>query len=240
MKVTTEQVINRTKLNLGLTGTTHSDSFLEKLINEAATWHLDTLSSYIISCETLQIDCLKAKLPDAAVDLICYSFPDATGCSGCCVDCMNPHNANYQCSCPNWFVADRNILTEFCSNGSSAAISSSFFDVQNGYLIFPSTITQSTVKVWYRGLNIDEEGLAVIDERQERALSAYASSRYAIANWKSYSDGQRRFWNAEWVAQKQNLRGNAVLEDFRLHKAQAAAIARAILINPLMVTNRNG
>lgn len=240
MRITTEQVINRAKLNLGLTGTTHADAFLEKLINEAASWHINALDSFIVSCETIQIDCFKAKLPDAAVDLLCYSFPDITGCTGCCQDCMNPHNVNYACSCPNWFIPDRNILTEFCGMGGMAALSSNFFDVQNGYLVFPSTLTADTVKVWFRGINVDEDGLAIITERQERGLAAYASSRYAIANWKSYADGQRRFFNAEWIAQRSAIRGTAMQNDFRLHKAEAAAIARAILINPAMVENRNG
>ncbi len=213
--------------------------FQSKLINEAATWHIDALDNYVISCETIDIDCAKARLPDAAVDIICYQFPSGTTCTGCCYSCLNPHNVNYQCSCPNWFVADRNILTEFAGLGGTCGLSSAFFDVQGGYLVFPSTVTTSEVKVWFRGVNIDKDGLAIIDERQERALSAYASSRYAIANWKSYSDGQRRFWNAEWVAQKQNLRGNAVQKDFRLHKPEAAAIARAIIINSAMVVNRN-
>ena len=240
MRVPIEQIINRAKLNLNLTGTSHGDAFLEKLINEGATWHLDTLESYVISCETLDIDCNKAKLPDAAVELICYSFPDATGCTGCCADCMNPHNPDYSCSCPAWFVADRNILTEFCGTGQSAGLSANFFDIQNGYIVFPSTVTQPTVKVWFRGINIDSDGIAIIDERQERALSAYASWKYAIAHWRSYADGQRMEWKKEWIAQKNWLKGGAVQRDFQLHKVEAGAIARAILINPGLIANRNG
>lgn len=239
MRVSAEQVINRTKINLGLTGTTHADAVLEKLINEAATWHLNTLDSYIISCTEIDIDCEKAKLPDAAVELICYQFPNATGCTGCCIDCMNPHNANYVCSCPNWFTPTRSILTNFMGLGCSVGLSSNFFDVQNGYLIFPSTVTQDTVKVWYRGVNIDDDGIAVIDERQERALSSYASWKYAIIHYKSYAEGQRLEWKKDWIAQKQWLRGTSVQQDWQLHKAEASAIVRAVLMNPFVSANRN-
>jgi len=240
MKVAIDQILNRTKMRLLLTQTTHADAYLEKLINEAATHHIGGLDNFVVSCETLDIDCLKARLPINAVDLICYSFPDATGCSGCCIDCMNPHNPNATCSCPNWFVADRNILTEFCGSGVSAGLSSNFFDVQNGYIVFPSSVTQPTVKVWYRGLNIDEDGIAILDESWERGLSAYAAWQYAIAHFKSYASEQRKLWQMEWTAQRERIRGLALQRDAILHKPEVSAIARAILMNPMVMTNRNG
>lgn len=239
MKVPTAQIINRTKMRLLLTGTTHADAVLEKLINEAATYHLNALSCYVISCETITIDCLKAELPDSCVQVLCYSFPDATGCSGCCATCMNPHNEGAVCSCPTYFVPSREILTEFCGLGASCGLSANFFDVQNGYIVFPSTVTQSTVKVWFRGYNLDEDGLALIDERQERALSAYAAWQYAIAHYKSYAPEQRATWRSEWVAQKNWLRGTDVQADFQMNKAKASSIARALLVNPVISANRN-
>lgn len=239
MTVSCEQIINRTKMRLLLTGTTHADAVLEKLINEAATHHLNALTSFVISCETIDIDCLKARLPESCVELICYSFPDSSDCTGCCTTCMNPHNENAVCSCPTYFVPDRNILTEFCGLGASCALSSNFFDVQGGYIVFPSTVTQTTVKVWFRGLNIDEDGLAIIDEKQERALSAYAAWQYAIAHFKSYAPEQRRVWQQEWVNQRNVLRGGSVQADFQMNKAQASAISRALLVNPAISSNRN-
>lgn len=240
MKVSIDQIINRAKMELGLTGTTHSDAHLEKLINEAATWHINALDSYIISCSELIIDCFKARLPDSAVELICYSFPDVESCSGCCLSCMNPHNPTYSCNCPTYFVPNRGILTNMCDMGCSAGLSANFFDVQGGYIIFPETVTATTVKVWYRGINIDEDGVAVIDEKQERALAMYAAWMYSVAHFKSYASEQRVTWKNAWIAQKSWLRGSAVQADARLHKGELAAIARAILINPMMVTNRNG
>lgn len=240
MKVSIDQVLNRTKIRLRLLDTTIHDATLEKLINEAATHHLDTLNSYIISCCEIEIDdCNKAKLPESAVDLICFSFPNAQGCTGNCLSCMNDRNPNYQCSCPVWYVADRNILTQFCDMGCSAGLAMNFFDVQNGYIVFNSSVNQPTVKVWFRGYNVDQDGIAVIDEKQERALSAYASWQFAIAYYKNYFPEQRREWKMEWIAQKAWLKGDANQRDAKLHKVTLSSIARAILINPSLTANRN-
>ena len=153
---------------------------------------------------------------------------------------MNPHNENAVCSCPTYFIPDRNILTEFCGMGGSAGLSGNFFSVQGGYIVFPSTITQTEVKVWFRGLNIDDDGLAIIDEKQERALSAYAAWQYAIAHYKSYAPEQRREWKSEWIAQKSWLKGSSVQADWQMNKATASAIARALFVAPSLVNNRNG
>ena len=240
MKVSSEQIITRAKIRLRLLDTTVHDATLEKLINEAATYHLDALNSYIISCCELEIDdCYKAKLPDSAVDLICFSFPYASGCTGCCADCMNDRNPGFQCSCPTYFIADRNVLTDFCGNGASACMMGNVFDVQGGYLTFPSTINQPVVKVWYRGYNVDNDGIAILDEKQERALSAYAAWQFAVAYYKNYFPEQRREWKQEWIAQKRWLRGDANQRDAKLHKTELSSIARAILLSPRITANRN-
>lgn len=221
--------------------TTIYDATLEKLVNEAATYHLDTLNSYIISCCEVEIDdCYKAKIPENAVDLICFSFPNANGCTGCCLDCMNDKNPGYHCSCPTYYIADRNVLTDFCGFGASASMYGNFFDVQAGYIVFPSTIKQNTVKIWYRGYNVDDDGLAVLDEKQERALSAYAAYHFALAYFQYYYPEQRREWKQEWIAQKRWLKGDAVQRDAKLHKVSLSSIARAIILSPRLTANRNG
>jgi hypothetical protein len=250
MIVNIEQVITRTKLRLGLMDTTLADAYLEKLIDEGAR-HLDALSTYIINCESLTIDCNKAELPSdirSEQDIICMKFNNNGSCCGACSATNNgvPNATitninNSLCGCWDWWIPNRNVLTNFCGQGANAYYCGNIFDVQGGYIHFPSYVTATEIAIYYRGYNTDKNGLMIIDEKKERALSAYAAYEYATSgsNIKYYDKYQIAKWNSLWKAQKNWLRGSDVVDDHRLHKGEFSAIARAILVNPLIAFDRN-
>jgi hypothetical protein len=247
MNIKVEQVMTRTKLRLGLMDSTMADAYLEKLIDEAAR-HLDALSTYVVTCETLDIVCSKAELPEnirSNKDVICMRFNEGnSGCScqtstsdGDTIENIN----NSFCGCGYWYVPDRNVLTNFCGQGANAQWCGNIFDINGGYIQFPTTLTATQVTIWYRAYNMDDGGLMIVNEKQERALSAYAAYEYAMSgqNIKSYTPYQISNWQKTWVAQKNWLRGSDVVDDHKLHKAEFSAIARAILLNPQIAMDRN-
>jgi hypothetical protein len=243
MKVCIDSVIDSAKFRLGLRDTSMADLDLERLINEGAM-HLDAIETYVISCETLEVECSKAKLPDGFLELICIQ-PEGDGCNGSCgcnynfnpVTDQNP--TDIICNCTNYYAIDRNVLTEFCGMGYNCGGNSNVFDIQNGYLVFSSNFTPTSVKIWFRSYNMDENGLMVLDEYWQRGLSAYAAYQYAMSgqNFKLYPQAAQ--WQREWTAQLNKIRGKSAQRDHRQHKGLFSAIARAILINPVSVLNHN-
>ena len=240
LKIDIEQVINRTKLRLGLMDTTLPDAYIEKLINEGSI-HITSLDQFIISCETIDIDCGMVKLPFGATDVIAFSFV-GEGCSGCCNISHDPISGldrNMDCTCSQYYVSDRSVLVEMGQLGCSSGLWQNRFTVQAGYIQLPSTVTATQIKVWHRGYNMDGDGLMVLDEIQERGLSAYAAYEYALSNPQRFTPLQIMEWKKTWVAQKSFLKGQAQQQDYRLNKDRMASIARAIVMNPLNITNLN-
>jgi hypothetical protein len=238
MRISIDSVIDNAKFLLGLRDTTYADADLERLIDEGAR-HLGRIGVFVISCETLDIDCAKAALPG---ELICFSFPDTT-CTGCCNATFDPateSNPFNSCGCYQYYTANRSVLTEFCGMNVSCGLMGGFgYSEQGGYLVFPSNITATTVKVWTRGKETDDDGIMVLDDMDERGVAAYAAYKYASAgqNYKMYP--QRKEWKDEWVNQK-NMR---IAQDFQSYAKQNAniwsAVCRSIILNPTNILNQN-
>jgi hypothetical protein len=106
---------------------------------------------------------------------------------------------------------------------------------------FPTTLTATQVKVWYRGYNTDGDGIMILDELQQRGLSAYAAYQFATSGTHitKYTPYVVNGWQKEWTAQKAYFTGKTQQNDWKNNKAKFAAIARAILINPAQVYNNN-
>ena len=242
MKVCIDSVIDATKFRLGLRDTSMADADLERLINQAAL-HLDANETYVIVCDTIDVECQKAKLPDGFIELICLKIDgECNGTCGCEIN-FNPETdqnpSSLGCSCSPYYSIDRNVLTQFCDWGYNCGTNANVFDIQNGYIVFSSTFTATSVKIWYRSYNMDENGLMVLDEYWERGLSAYAAYQYAMSgmNYKMYPQAAQ--WQREWTAQVNKIRGKSAQRDHRQHKGLFASIARAILVSPASVLNLN-
>jgi len=248
MKVCIDSVIDTAKFNLGLRDSTYADADLERLINQAALG-IDAVETYIIVCETLEVDCHKAKLPDGFLELICLN-PLTDSDSNCCNSCITDYDpetdetpVSISCNCFQYYFASRSVLTVACGMGfgSSCGSMPNVYDIQNGYLVFPTNFTPTEVKVWYRSYNMDENGLMFLDETWERGLAAYASWKYASAgmNIRAYLPQQVVGWQKEWTAQVNKIRGKSFQLDHRQHKDKFGLIARAILLNPATILNNN-
>jgi hypothetical protein len=212
MIVNVEQVVTRAKLRLRLMETSEHDSTLMKFIEEGARG-LNATSTYKIQCKNIDIECHKSKLPDCYETLICFQI---NGCSGCCTPQVNTVPPTpIVCTCPEIFYYDKAAMIN-C--GDNCGWYNNFFYIQDGFMYFPSSMTADTVKVWYYGFNVDEDGLMLIDEEMERGLSAYAAFQFAVSYPEQYTPEQRSTWNREWIAQKNYVNGKKIIREFKLQK----------------------
>lgn len=234
MIVTTDSVINRAKMRLRLMDNTEPDVDLERYIQEAAR-QLKTIMTFVVSCETVPIDCGAAKLPDQYYDLLWFSFPCGSGsCSGCCgaaTTLPTPPSENQVvvCSCRGLygFYQQNDIILQHGSWGWYG----NYFKINGNYLTFPSTITQTEITIYYKGFNVDKDGLMIIDIEAVRALSAYAAYQYADSTPEAYTPFQINRWNNEWINQMNMLNGRSEIKKYKLDKPQISLIANAVLSN---------
>lgn len=242
------RITDLAKIHLGLEGTTKADPSLKTFINQGAT-KLTATDSYVIACTELEIDCGKAKLPDYFEELKCFQFDDGCSCSGACScteigntgsfstignDTSNPTSCG--CGiCPQWYIMDSAIFSNFCGTGSSCGFGRNVVDVQGGYLYFSSQITATTVKIWYKTLNVDENGVMIFTEEQEEGLACYAAfwyaNKYANTVPPMYNTVQMGNWQRQYLAQFNNLNGKRVLREMKKYKYQIQSILNAILID---------
>ena len=241
MKIGIESVVTRAKRRLGLLDTTKWDAELESLVNEGAL-HLNNLDTYTISCGTFDVECTKIHIPQATEIIAIKNTISTECCTGACqvvYDQFSVDNRFMQCGCNNtYFIADRNVLTNFEGNGCYGG---NVYSFNNGYISFPSNSTLTEAKVWYRGYNEDENGIMIIDELQQRGLSAYAAAEFATSgtHYGKYAPKQVQKWERIYVDQKAHLAGKAQVSYTQQNKGKFAAIARAILINPVQSLNAN-
>lgn len=235
MIVSTEQVITRTKRRLRLNNT-ENDAYLEKLIDEGAR-SLKSEDSYTVKCEEIDIDdCHRAKVPSFFEEFLGGRFNDS-GCSGCCstygTTITEPGSIDtvYRppCGCPVWFVASW--LVNGWNGTGTCGYYGNFFNIEGGYIIFPSSITATSIKLTYKTKNVDESGIMIINEDWERGISAYAASQFAVDYIESYTPEQRRIWSDEWKAQKQSIRSVSQFKRFKLDKQAIWQITNAIIWN---------
>lgn len=244
MIVGIEQVITRTKFRLRLSNG-ENDSYLEKLIDEGAR-HLGSMNAYKVSCAELDIECTRAQLPPFFEEFIAGRFPSGGGCSCGCTGVtitngqpeptsLNVLNNN-GCSCPVWYV-NPNVMTNWSGSGGRRGNFGQYFDIDiaNQVIQFPSTITATQVKIWYKSANVDDNGLMVINEFWERGLSAYAAMQFGTDYPERYLPEQRARWSAEWVAQRNKIVSKEVKDRFRLDKGAIQNIMNAIVINKFVV-----
>lgn len=236
MIVNIEQVITRAKFRLGLESTFEHNDYLKKLIEEAARG-LNASSTYIVSCETKEIECGVAQLPDEYDSLVGFTFNNGGSCSGCCHATVDPNppseNQIVVCTCRDFYgVFNQNVI--FLQHGSCGWYGN-YFAINGNYLTFPSTITATEVNIYFRGFNTDENGLMIIDEEQERGLSAYAAAQFSLDRANiippAYTPEQRLRWTEEWKAQKKYVNGKQAIRNFKLQKNDIALIANAVLSN---------
>lgn len=237
MYVSTEQVLTRTKARLSLMETTLHDAILEKYVNEGAM-HLGSQRTQRIHCKELVIDCYKAALPDSFETFVAGQFPSGTcscgcGCGSTAEEVLNSLSGIGN-TCPVWYV-NKDVLTNFNGQGASCGVYSNFFDIDGGFIVFPTTTTATHVKIWFEGWSTDDDGLMLIDEYWERGISSYAAMQFATDMIDAYKPEQRARWEAEWKAQKGHNKGRDNIKRFNLDKHSICQLMNSIISNTSIV-----
>lgn len=239
MRTDIQTAIIRTRRRLGLQHTTMHEADLRELVDEAVN-HLQLLDNFVVSCTTIDIECGKGKLPDAC-DII-YAISPVRNDNGSCCLCAQSGSEQLQslsvmntrtCGCYSYYVSDSSVLIQMCESGANCAFNENIFYKQGEYLILNAS-AEGQMKVWYKGKNVDADGIMIIDEDWVRGVSAYAAFQFASsgANFNKYNYRQIKDWKDEWTAQKPYQQGVSQKKYFQANKARFAAIANAILVNP--------
>lgn len=233
-KIEIGSIINRAKRRLGLQNTFEEDGYFELLAIESLRG-TNATDVYTIQCATLDIDCGSAKLPDQYDQLLFFQFGDGTGCSGCCGANITPTAGENQiivCTCRGLYgyFQQNNIILQ---HGQTCGWYGNYFQIQNGFINFPSTITATQITVYYKGFNEDDDGFMVFSEEQQRGLSAYIAWQYSTdkLNTGIYTPQQNQAWQREWIAQKGWLNGKEAIRSFKLNKQNIMLLANAVLSN---------
>lgn len=242
MIINPDQVINTAKEFLDL-GNTENDAVLEKFINLGAI-SLRTVDSYIVKCKNVELDdCGTGKLPDSTEEFLGASFPESSGCScgctpnvfGTTITAPGSIDTIYRppCGCPLFYVAPWLAKREGW-NGACSPFGN-FFTINGNYISLPSTTNATSINVVVKAKNVDDDGLMILNDDQERGLACFAALNFAVKKWSSYTDGQRAFWERTWVAQVPHLRGKAQVKRFQLDKKSIWYIMNTIMSNRFLI-----
>lgn len=209
-----EQVIASAKMELGLSGS-HADLLLSKWCDEGVR-SLSCLSIFKTLSAELEVIDGRAKLPCGFHKFVMLR----TSCGDARFD--------------NWVYADIPFLTSCqCDITDLYTDWSRLFNIQDGYIILSSDVGTDTLSLVYEGLNVDENGLMKIDERYERALTAYMCYKYARKNFNIYPVNVRQDFQTEWVAQKRYLQGADQATQWALDKRRVyLTIFNRVYISP--------
>jgi len=216
-EISIDQVIARTKMQLRLVNTSEWDDFFEVVIEEGLR-ALRPLSMYKKQQCTINVVNRQAKLPKGFYQLlgIRYNIPAVTGeSSSVCATALYVDKK---------FLSDCNCDTSVFSGAIYDYYSG--FQIVNGYIHWNTDIEDTEMTLAYFGFNLNENGRLVIYEDYERALSAYACYKYTQSWSDKYPQSLRMEYNAEWVAQRANLRGEDVAFHFKCDKLE---VSRAVI-----------
>jgi hypothetical protein len=199
------EAIISAKEELRLGDTTMHDKFLMRLANQAMVSMTDNATYVVRGCEVDVIDGY-GDLPCGAVRVIAARW--VSGGS-------NQADPVYT---ETAFIQDGTIPAGY-------APVSNQFRVVDDRIVFLNPLTPDGVLfVVFSGRNVDEDGLMVMSDRQERAITAYLCYKFAKSYPERYLMG---FWQdsqMEWKAQKAHLTGMSAMERFHENKQQIASI----------------
>lgn len=217
--ITLNQVISSVRAQLRI-DTSDDDIWIEKLVNEGVR-HLDGLSIFVKSFACLTVEDSRAKLPHGYHSLIGIRFkqPDIENTDGTIITSQNYFGVTY---------VDLSFIQSSTST-NNVAVSSSY-QIIGGCIQFNNTIEDGAkIQLAYWGLNVDNDGLFVVYEDYERALTAYACWKYCLQNYDKYPNNLYSTYMLEWKAQKKWIKSNDVRDHFQKNKRAMASTMNAII-----------
>lgn len=99
------------------------------------------------------------------------------------------------------------------------------------YFAFNTDISATHVIFSYTGRRIDEDEMMMMFDYQERAVKAYIVNEWSKDNYEMVPRDVRAQRNAEWVALRGYLIGQAAVRDFKLTRTQSESLTSALVSN---------
>lgn len=201
------EAVASAKEELRLTTTEH-DSFLTRLANQALV-SMSTSSTSVKSVCTLDIVDGRAELPCGFVRFVSAVF----------IDHDVPVGPIY---------ADIAFYGQ-CGLNEQVQPMKDGFQIINGFLVMnnPQVPENISIKIAYFGRNVDEDGLMVMTDRQERAIIAYICYKFSRAYFERFPYEIRTDFKNEWAAQRAYITGMDTYEGFREDIKAISSIIKA-------------
>ncbi len=188
------EVAARAKMQLRLSDA-EADARLQAWIEEGAR-QLNCLSAFVENTDILDIVDNKVKLPCGFWKLLGASPMDDSCCYLGTLTYIDTVFANNCCT-----TLCTSILFPNCCNYES------WFKIIGNYLHFNAPCDATKVELCWMGLNTDEEGMMLIEERYERGLANYAMAMEGYSPGSNISQTLADTYFSIWDAQKSMLRG---------------------------------
>jgi len=225
--ITIDQVISSARADLGLIDNSFYDVLLEKWICEGAR-HLSTNQLFVKKPATLTVINKKATLPSDFRRMLGLRYSvdvqleRADGAIETVTRCIPMTYVDKQfaadCGC------DSNTLNGWGNFLASYEI------IGNEIICRQDVVDGSNLELSYLGLATDDNCLLIIRPDFERALSAYARTKFLQA----YPEVKGQFTGMllaeakrEWVNQKDWVKAQAVVNEFINNRYQIVALAKA-------------
>lgn len=231
--VSIEDVITNIKLDCSLENTTQFDSYFEIKIKEGLG-HLKVLSQTVKKQCKITFNDGTGSLPKdlvrfLALRAICHPITAA--------ELANNPTLAYTNNFFNGGIilyADTTFLSSCGCNINGWNDYRNNVQINNGFIHFNNHLTPDYGIMAYMGLNVDENGNALILERYERALTAYGSWRYKKKFFKQFNQYIIESDRAEWIAQASRIKGEDAATDFQNNKNDIQIAVSALLTSPIV------
>lgn len=224
--ITIDQVISSARADLGIIDNSTYDVLLEKWINEGCR-HLSTNQLFVKKPIVLTVTNNKITIPTDFRRLLGLRYlNDVT-----IVDVNGNETTTTRCIplvyIDQQFAADCGCTNNL--NGWGNFIAS--FEIIENEIIFKQTIVDgSKVELSYMGFATDSNCMMIIRPDFERALSAYARTKFLQAYPEvkgNYTMMLLREAKSEWINQKDWVKSMAVTQEFINNRYQIIALAKA-------------
>ena len=202
--ITQEQVLSSVKQQLRIETTDH-DIYLMKLINEGVG-RLDTLSNFIQQEGCFDVCDGKVKLPCGIHNLVAFRFMDANNRCLQGVYAELPYIKYCGCNVNDW--AGYNVY-----NYKNSAV------IVGDCLVFHRQPDFDKVYMAWEGLNLDQNGMWQIYARYETAIVNYVCWRWYLMHENL---GMATMYQRDWISQKNWIRSDDQVQQFRKTKRQIA------------------
>lgn len=229
-QISVEEVIARAKMSLRLSDSS-SDDFLAVLCYEALG-SLNALSQLVKKQCSLTFEGQTAKLPVDFVRYLALRLDTAADTTN------DPIQNQLLNGCQMYLYADINFLTQCgCDASGATDWNRGGFQIVNGFIHLNSNVEVLEATLAYMGLNVDDKGRGLIEERYERCLSAYMCYKFSLAWIDDTNQYVINEYKHEWMAQKSKMIGIDSAQSFQNEKRQIQNMWSAWLISPIVNYN---